>query len=197
MGPFSGTDRKGDADSWQRRAGSPQTWPRWSRQWRCAEGSQLYPAGAPLFCPAGVEILGGPEVTTICSDVGAVFGNWPLHRSLLRSSPSGFLLLLQPKPVQQLSLASSPSLPAEPTQLGQFSSQLRQLSQPAKPSQPTFKSVGAGRRHQQALLEQVMSLGQASGSPGPRGVRVRNMHISLLPVGNFKRTSFESTSICI
>ena len=91
----------------------------------------------------GSRFLVDLKVTMICSDLGAMFGNGPLHRSLLRSSPSGFLLLLQPKPVQQLSLASSPSLPAEPTQLGQFSSQLRQLSQPAKPSQPTFKSVGA------------------------------------------------------
>ena len=143
------------------------------------------------------RFLADLKFTTMCSHVGAVFGNGPLHRSLLRSSPSGFLLRLQPKPVRQVSLASSPSLPAQPTQLGQFSSQLSQLSQPAKPSQPTFKSVGAGRRHQQALLEQVTSLGQASGSPGPRGVRVRNMHISLPLVGNFKRTSFESTSICI
>ena len=34
----------------------------------------------------------------------------------------------------------------------------------------------------------VTSLGQASGSPGLRCVRVRDMHISLLQVGKFRMT---------
>ena len=104
----------------------------------------------------------------------------------MQASPAG-----EPRQLAQL---ASPADSAWPVQLS------------AKPAQPPSQAKQAnfqvGRRRQQAqrhqqALEQGTSLEQASVSPGPRGVWIRDMHISLPQVGNFKGMECDSILICI